>query len=219
MISVLGFRRIVILAVFLGLNAFFGAFLYLYLYPQKISKQAELSALKGKISTVQSDISRMQVEFDQLSSQQAEFEKLRAHGFFNNQDRQKGEQIFKKIQEQSGVISAAASMQKYVVEENAEAQKSEHKVLASRINIKIKAVDDIDVYRYIYLVEKFFPGYITVHKMTMERKAEVTGTVLRGIASGTKPELVNAEIDVEWRTMLPQAEVAAAQGLNQGAAQ
>jgi hypothetical protein len=207
MIRVLGTRRILTIAVLIALNMALAAIVYLYLIPQKMAGEKELRGLRGNISTVQSDISRMQVEFDQLEEQQARFDKLRDHGFFSTQGRREAELVFQRIQQESGVVSAVANILAGTVEENAEARKSDHQMLVSPVNIHIEAMDDVDVFRYIYLVQQFFPGHVSIERLTLERKAEITGTILRAIATGNNPQLVSADVVLMWRTMIPDKEV------------
>jgi hypothetical protein len=207
MIRVLGTRRILTLIVLFGLNALVAASVYLYLTPEIMKKERELKTLRGQISTVQTDINRMQVEFDQLTEQQERFDKLKARGFFGNQGRREAEIVFQKIQQQSGVVSAVASIQSGLIEDNEEAQKAAHKILVSPVNIHIEAVDDVDVFRYIYLVQQFFPGQVSIERLTIERKAEVNETILRAIATGQNPQLVSADIVLMWRTMIPEKDI------------
>lgn len=207
MIQVLGTKRILTLGAMLAANVVLAAGVYLYLMPQKMKMQGELNSMKSQVSTVQTDISRMQVEFEQLEQQQAQFDVLKADGFFGAQGRRQAEKILESIQKQAGVVAAVANIAPGNVEDNEEAQKAEHKILVSPINIRIEAMDDVDVYRYIYLMQKFFPGYVSVERIAMERKSAITGPVLRNIASGANPQLVHADIDVLWRTMIPQADV------------
>src|SRR5262245_13177426 len=105
MIQVLGTRRILTIIALLVLNALVAAALYLYLMPEKVQKESELRGLRSKISTVQNDINRMQIEFGQLTEQQAQFDKLRERGFFGTQGRREAEKVFEKIQTEAGVIS------------------------------------------------------------------------------------------------------------------
>ncbi len=171
-----------------------------------------MRALKGQISTKQGDISRMQVEFDKLAEQQNRFEQLKGKGFFFNQDRRQAEIVLENIQKQAGVISARAEMQAGVIEENEEAKKAEYNLLKSQGKIHIEAMDAVDIYRYLYFISYYFPGHITFQDIAMERKADVTGPVLRGIASGLNPSLVQADVSLIWRTMIPKSEVIGATG-------
>ena len=104
MIRVLGAKRILTIVALLALNALMAATLYFYLMPEKIKKNRELSSLRGQISTVQTDIGRMQIEFDQLAVQQAQFEKLQKRGFFSTQGRRVAEKVLQRIQQEAGVV-------------------------------------------------------------------------------------------------------------------
>lgn len=203
MIKVLGFRRIVILAALVGINALLGAAAYMHFIPQKEMKERELRGARGQVSTLRADIEALQIEFDQLDEQREEFERLKKDGFFDGQSRRKAELIFKRIQDSSGVVSAVASVSAGKFEENPEATKAKHKILNSPIVIRIEAVNDLDIYRYVYLVNEFFPGHVGIDTIKISREADISGTVLRGIASGKNPPLVTADLKLSWRTMIP----------------
>ena len=207
MIAVLGFKRVVMLAVLVALNIVLALSVYMYMKPETQKKERELRGLRGQVSTVRTDIDRMQVEFEQLEDQKAEFERLAAGGFFKNQGRRQAELILNEIQKTSGVSKAIASIQAGEFEDNEEAKKAKHKILKSPIKIRLEAIDDINVYHYLFLVEHYFPGHIAIEEINMERSADITGTVLRAIASGTNPSLVQADVEMVWRTMIPESEV------------
>jgi hypothetical protein len=207
MIKILGTQRIIILLFLAMASSLLATLLYLYAIPERAKKEAELSSLRGQIATVISDIGKLQIEFDQLAKQQVQFDGLRGRGFFGSQDRREAEIVFKDIQRESGVISASVNLKPGVIEDNEEAQKAEYKILSSPATIVLTSMDDIDVFRYIYLLEKYFPGHVSVESVRIERAAEISATVLRGIATGISPPLVKTEIGITWRTMMPAADV------------
>lgn len=217
MIRVLGTKRVLGIVFLVAINAALAAGVYLYAMPEQVKKERELRQLRGNISTTSSDIGRLQIEFDQLEAQQAQFENLRTRGFFGTQERRQAEKIFEKIQKEAGVVSAIANIQSGSVLDDEEAQKAEHKILASPVTVRVTATDDVDVFRYIYLVEQFFPGHITIDSIKLERVAEISGTVLRAIASGANPALVTADIEITWRTMIPASAVIGAPPPQEGA--
>jgi len=206
MVKVLGFRRIVILLALIAINAILGAVAYMHFIPQKDIKERELRGVRGQVSTLRTDISNLEIEFEQLDEQREEFEMLKKDGFFDGQSRRKAELIFQKIQKSSGVVSAVASVSAGAFEENEEAKKANHKILNSPIVVRIEAVNDLDIYRYIYLVNEFFPGHVGIDTIKIRREADVSGTVLRGIASGKNPPLVTADLRLAWRTMIPDTD-------------
>lgn len=204
MIHIIGIKRIIILAVLLGVNVALGCMIYLYAMPESTKTEREIRGLRGRVSTIQADIDRMQLEFEQLDRQQESFDALKASGFFNLQDRSNARDIMKAIQEEAKVISAKASIKSGFVEQNAEAEKANHLILISPVEITINAFDDTDVYRYLEIARLKFPGALTLERLEMRRTQEVNGPILRAIAGGANPELVEAKLYMYWRTMVPK---------------
>lgn len=207
MIKIIGTRRVMIIVFLLALNTALGAGVYLFLIPQKIERERELKGVQSSIGSLKTDIDRMQIEFEQLEAQQERFGALKKKGFFSNQGRRDAEIVLENIQRKAGVVSAVASILPGNVEENEEATKAEHKVLVSAVKIRVEAVDDIDIFKYIYLLNNYFPGHLSFEKIDLQRSSNVSGTVLRSIASGSNPVLAIADIDLLWRTMIPQDQV------------
>lgn len=206
MLGVLGAKRIAVIVFLLCLNVVLGASVYMYLIPHEMKQNGKLNALRREVSTARADIARMEVEFEQIQDQKAEFEALEKKGFFKNQSRRQAEDAFGRIQKDSGVNAAVASISAGNLEDNAEAKKAKHKILSSPVQIKLEAIDDVDLFHYFFLVGNYFPGHVTVEKVEIKRQADVSGTVLRGIASGKNPPLVTATVDVLWRTMIPEGD-------------
>ncbi len=211
MIRVLGAKRIFLLFILISLNVVFAAAVYGYMMPERLKSDTELRNLRSQISTVETDISRLQIEFDQLEEQQEQFKALEKDGFFRSQGRRAAEDLLLRIQEDSRVISAVVSIAPGKIEGHHEAEKAAHKLLVSQIEVKIEAMDDIEVYRYLYLLEKTFPGHVKVDDIDLKRVQNVNAAVLRSIATGESPALVEANIKLSWRTMIPESQVRASQ--------
>lgn len=207
MIKVLGMKRVLLLVILVAINVAMGAAVYAYLIPENFRKQSELDSIKSQITTKRDDIAKIQVDIKQLYAQQATYEGLRKQGFFGSQDRRAAEVVFQDIQDKAGVISAVASVLPASVEDNAEAMKAEHKVLKSPVKLEIESLTATGVYRYIYLLQQHFPGYISISDITIKRNAEINGGVLREIENGANPSLVSAEINMIWTTMIPNSEI------------
>lgn len=207
MIDILGYNRIVLLVGLLAGNILLACAAYLYLEPQNVEQARALSQVNSEVTTLRTDIARMQVEFDQLQIQKEDFQKLETDGFFKNQSRRNAQDVFNSIQKQSGVSLAIAKIDAGKTEENEEAKKAKYKLLMSPVDLKIEAVDDADIYHYLFLIEHYFPGHVSVESLNVKREADVTGTVLRGIASGASPALVKANVKMQWRTMIPEDQV------------
>ncbi len=207
MIGVIGLKRLVVLLVFIAINACLAASIYLYFTPEQKSKEVRERSLRNQLRSVQSDIDRVQLEFEQLDQQQDEFDLLKERGFFSMQSRSDAKKMFSLLQNKSNVISAVVSVKPGTVVDDEEAAKAKHKVLVSPIKIKIEAFDDGDLYRYIDLLEKEFPGHVSIDSLEIERVRDVNAAVLRAISSGANPVMIKANIILSWRSMVPEAQI------------
>ncbi|MCK5385115.1 MAG: hypothetical protein KAJ29_06010 [Alphaproteobacteria bacterium] len=207
MIRIIGVKRLIILVVLLAFNGILASGLYLYVFPEGQKIESKQKAQRRKLSTLQKNISRMQIEFEQLDQQQGRFDKLKEEGFFSTQDRADAKEIFSLIQKQSGVISALVSVKPGNVVDDIEAKEAKHKVLVSDASVEIKAFDDNDVYHYIDLVQKTFPGVMSIQHISVHREKDISNALLRAIANGASPELVKANIEFLWSTMITEEQV------------
>ncbi len=207
MIQIIGFKRVIILLVFVAINVVLGAMIYAYLLPKQTTLDRSLRSLGSQISTTRSDIDRMQVEFSQLDKQQDDFDKLKEDGFFSNQVRSEAKKIFSEIQDESKVISVVVSVKPGIIVESKEADKANYKVLKSPVEITIKSFDDTDIYRYIKIAESRIPGHLSLDSIKIERSRDVSSAVLRAISAGANPELVNATLVMSWRSLIPDSQV------------
>jgi hypothetical protein len=71
--------------------------------------------------------------------------------------------------------------------------------------VTIDALDDIDVYSFIYWMENAFPGHAAVTSLTLERKIDIDEVTLRQIGNGVPTVLVSANVAFDWSTMVPRA--------------
>lgn len=204
MIEVLGIKRIIILAVLFAINAAFAGAYYGYMQPEKYKQERVLAGIKRDIPKLRQDIDKLRVEFSQLEGQKERFGDIQERGFFNTQGRDDAEKLLNRIQQQSGVIKATASIGAGDFVKNEFADRANHRVLTSPLEVIIEATDDIDIYRYLYILKNVFPGQVVVKEVLMKRDIEVTAPVLRNIAAGGSPPLVQANITMEWSTLLPK---------------
>lgn len=207
MMSVIGYKRVLLILILIGFNALLAAGLYLYIAPLKQDTERQLSALKGEISARRGEIAQLQDDFTRLEAQRVRFEELRSLGFFNSQDRVIAREKFDEMQGISRVLSAKYVVEAADIETNAELEKAEHVVLGSPVKVEIDALDDIDIFRFIYLLETSFPGHAGIESIDLKRGARVNEAVLRQIGSGQPVVLVSGTVDFVWRSAVPKDSV------------
>jgi len=207
MIEVIGFRRFVILISLVLTNIGLAALTYFYLVPESSEAEKRLSRVERNVRSAKGDLNRMQVEFEILERQQDRFDALKKAGYFSNQVRSDVRELLSKVRKEAGVISAVANVEKGKVSDSFGVSKVNYKVLTSMINVSIEAFDDADVYRYVDLLQRRFPGDVTIDSLSIRRSKDVSSVVLRAIASGRGPSLVSASLTASWSTLIPDNQV------------
>lgn len=207
MIKVLGMKRVLVLVILASLNIAMGASVYGYLIPQTFQKETDLANLRGQVSVKRDDIDKIRVDMKKLMEQQTRFQALEKRGFFGSQDRRAAELVFEDIQKKAGVISAVANVSSAQVVDDPEAAKAEYKLLKSPVKVEIESLNTVGVYRYIYLLQQYFPGQISIADITLKRNMEISGATLQNIENGENPAMVRADIDMIWHTMIKNSDV------------
>jgi hypothetical protein len=206
MIKIIGTQRIFMLAVMLGVNAFMAAAVYLYFIPQNVRIEGELRQVKADIVSKQNETERLQTEYRLIQEQRNHFEDLKATGFLSQQDRVTARERMEAIRAYSRVLLADYNILPVAVEESTYAALSNQVILNSAVNARIDALDDTDIYSFIYWLENGFPGQVMVNTVEIRRENEVNDVTLRQIGNGVPVVMVRGAVDFEWRTMSPREE-------------
>ena len=207
MLSNLGKKRTLTLFVLMLLNVALAGYLYTYLEPEIQKTSRILQAKKNEVEEHRLELLEIRVQFDVLDKLSKKFDSIEQGGFFVSRNRETStrvKDILNKITSISGVTiqSDKTRIMGGAYVEDEDASKSGRFILQSPITIEMEALSDVDVYKYIYLLENYFPGHLTVESFSMNRERNVNGSVLRAIANGDSPAMVTANMNLTWRTMV-----------------
>lgn len=203
MIAQIGFKRLVLLLALAGLVGVCVFLNYVVFGPQQEESARTLANVRGEESALRTEIDQMRLDFETFEKRKETFDRLTRLGFFNDQDRLLARERFDSIQALSKVISARYEISPAVIvpapiEGLAE---TGFVLVKTPVVLKLTAIDDLDIYRFLYYLTYGFPGHISISQMVIDRTLPVTPTVLKQIGTGTPPDLVNASISVEWTTL------------------
>lgn len=212
MMKVLGAKRVFTLVALFLLNAVLAGSLYYVVIPQRDDTQTELNKVKGAISNRRTEIATLKAEYDQIQQQKALFGELEQSGFFNKQDRIEARHTMDAIQSKSKVLAARYTINAVEVVDNPLAAVSDHVILHSPVNVTIDALDDMDIYSFMYWIENSFPGNASISNVSIERKADVEENALKQIGNGVPVVLVTGAVNFSWNTMVPRSDVPQAPG-------
>ncbi|NCO02965.1 MAG: hypothetical protein GW903_02100 [Alphaproteobacteria bacterium] len=194
----------IVLATSVGCGYYYS---YIYLAPAKLAAQREAGAEQGAISSMRQEMVDLQAGYDKFVDIKDEFDQIQSLGFFDDQNRLEAQNLIRIIQEQSRVISAKYSI-KPLNEEQNEAAKVAGKILvATNADFIIQAVEDADIYNFVFMLTEGFPGHIDIQEFNIKKLKDVTQPLLRQIGSGDAVPLVEATMKLTWRTLKddPQA--------------
>jgi hypothetical protein len=208
MIQKLGIKRAIILFGLLLLLAALAAANYLYFMPQGEKDLTDLNAVKTQLSQLQSELDKMRSDFVMFEQQKVFFEKMQKMGFFNVQDRVIARERFDTMQKLSKILSAKYQVKAARLYQDKDADRVGFVVMESPVTVNLSAIDDLDVYRFIYYLNYSFPGHIGIDNLMIERKQNVNQEILKQIGTGAPPEIISATIDLNWRTMARKSEIA-----------
>lgn len=201
MIDKIGIKRALLLFILGGgLMALFAAN-ELVLKPKIEESRMQMNASTAELQRLQGEVSKMRADFETFETQKAFFDTISRMGFFNDQDRVLARERFDTMQKLSKIISARYEIKAANILTGETSPDTGFVVMESPITVELAAVDDLDVYRFIYYLNYGFPGHITINNLDIERKAEITPNVLKEIGTGNPPQVVSAKMELDWRTM------------------
>lgn len=204
MIKVLGIKRVLTLAILFGINVVLAAMLYFVVMPGKDSTETELRNTRAAVQSRRAEVTRLQTEYQQIQQEKSLFGDLENSGFFGSQDRLEARKTMESIQTASHVLSAKYNINAVEPKENSAAAISDHIILQSPVSVQIDALDDVDVYNFLYWVENGFPGQALITDITLERKQDIDENVLKQIGNGSPAVLMTASVKFAWNTFVPR---------------
>lgn len=219
MIRALGAKKVTIL------SALIGAVVVLFFVNSQIFQPKAKSAA-SRLGNVQAEQNELQASIDVMRGEQSTFdlqrslyEKLQKRNFIGEQDRVLAREIFNQMQKQSKLLSIKYQIRSAGVLEIEGVTDEQKALMVSPMDISIEAMDDVDVYRFIYYLSNLFPGKISIKKLKMERPTRLTPERLRSIGTGNPDSLIRATIQAEWITLTPRAVIPLSSPKEEGAGQ
>jgi|TARA_R110000868_G_scaffold320170_2_gene581122 hypothetical protein len=206
MLKVLGTKRVVFIIILAALNAGAG-FGYKYMSDTIAVKERQLNGIKRKVRDRFNEVKKVREQFATLRGQVSDYVRLEKNNFFEDQDRDVLREIFFEAQKKSQVLRAKYDVSPYTVKASAFITQPNLKWVNSNVRLSIEALDDIDVFSFIEILESEFPGYVQFQSVNITRHEELNADTLKKIGSGTPVSLVKADVSFLWHSV-PETKVA-----------
>jgi len=196
MLKNIGFKRLASITVLLILAGILYVFYYHSLKPDLAESQQELKKVRTSISETRNNLAEIKNALESYENKKDDFQALVDQvDFFK----------LNAMKEASGLNSAVYSILPAEIITDERAKEASYNLIITRIELQLEALEENDIFRFLYLLNYGFPGFITVEEILIAREADVTQPVLRQIGASGKPlpTLVSARIVASWRTMTP----------------
>ena len=201
MIRLLGTKRIIIIVVCILFSAAAGAGWYYYLDPEKQRLDREIRTVNGKIFAKEAEIKELKLEYDKLKDQIVGFNLLKKQGFFGAQDRVTARETIRELARQAKLQRVELKLTPARIVDSKEATAASHSLLSGPMTLKIRALDDVHVYKFIIALQRVFPGYLEFNDLLLERKTELTDEVIKNLSEGNSDGLIEGDVSFNWWTM------------------
>jgi hypothetical protein len=212
MINILGVQRVIGIAILLVLNLVVGAAVFMYVMPEKQKTQTELRRTQSMVAAKRNEIERIKDEFVRINQRKLMFEDLQKMGFFGDQDRIEIKRRFEAIDVLTDVLRAKYKISEAGTEENEHTEKMNHVILNTPFYIEVEAIDDLDVFRFIYWIENGFSGHTAITNVKLERVADLDDATLRYIGTDDPKTMVKGSFEFDWRTLIPKEDLGKLEG-------
>ena len=204
MIGAIGKKRFVAGFLLLAVNALMAASVYAYLMPENDRLERDVRGLRSQISAKRADSDRLRMEHQQIQEQKNYFENLGASGFFSDQNRVLARNKIEAVQRYAGVLSARYNISAAKVVKNDLAAGTGYALVSSPVVLNLEAMDDVDIFSFIFWLENAFPGQVSIDDVHIERVLDISDVTLRQIGSGVETVLIKSKVSFNWYTMMPE---------------
>ncbi|MDE1151904.1 MAG: hypothetical protein PW788_05135 [Micavibrio sp.] len=204
MIKLIGIKRIIVLAILLGINVAIAIAYFLIFEPMRSETEEKLNGITTEISTLQGKIQNTKQDLIDYKINLPKFKQLKGMGFMSAQDRFQLSRDLNDVRTGAGVAGFSFRVDDIKKIENADATAAQMQLINSHISVdNVSSVLDINFYDFLDKMEINFPAHLRINDFTIERKDPVNADTLRKIAAQQPVSLISAKASFDWLTMIP----------------
>ena len=213
MINVIGYQRaaaIILLALLLV-----GSFFYNYyvLRPGIMKSQAALNGHNYEVNKMTEDMDKLIKGIEQFSEHKDLFEVVKERDFFDSQDRLTTRRRLNALRREAKLLPSRYELKSLVIEESTETLETSYRIVRTDIEFQLNALEDKDIYTYLYLLNYGFPGHVTIEEIDITRDLDVTAELLKSIGNKKQRQpVVSAKVKASLRTMIADEPVVEGNG-------
>lgn len=190
--GILGQKRIKLLASLMAGFIFLSFYHFVVLQPENIAMGEDLNRVRQDIISMEGQIRKLRADYLTFNRQKDGFDRMKAQGFLEGQNRLVAQKSFDRLKEKSGLLDIDFEIGPMEVLEGGFEKDVTYRLLKSGVKVSLKAKDDESLYRFLSLLDEDFPGLVSVEDIHIRRGGE------------SDPFLVSADMNGDWQTIVPE---------------
>lgn len=202
--KLIGVRRALVL-VFLAVLNLAVAFVYLgVVEPMRQEATMARDGVAGQIADLQSRIQNIKQELELFHQNLPKYQALEKRGFFLGQDRFKMGRDLGDVRTLAGLSGFSYNINDIKPIENNDAASVQMRLINSRIQVSnVVTLLDNNFYTFLDMMNEAFPSHVRLHSFTVRKSAPLSETALTAITKKQQVNLMTAEANFDWLTMVP----------------
>ncbi|MEM6812570.1 MAG: hypothetical protein AAF549_08915 [Pseudomonadota bacterium] len=203
MIRIIGLQKVLFITILIALAGSLFFYESTILSSQINDSQRDLRRQKAELSTMTKNTQKLSKGIELFQNEREVFQAIEDSGFFDVQNRIEAREKLEAMRVESRLLFARYNIKPAEVIALEELEGSGYSMLSSDISFDLGAIDDSDIYSYIYLLNHGFPGEFSITSLDIVKEQNVTQPLLRNIGVRAQFDpLVKATMNVKWRTMV-----------------
>jgi hypothetical protein len=204
MIQSIGMKKFILILI-LAVFAVGGYFYNSSIFASQITKEERQNRqVKSKLSKIKKDTDDLVAGLVKFEKQKEVFSFIDDAGFFDDQNRVVARRRIEAMQAEANLKTFRYSLSPAETISDEALSKTGYKILNSNLELNLGAVDDTDIYSFVYMLSHGFPGQVIISDVSIKKEQNITQPLLRNIGVNADYDpLVTAVINAQWQTMVP----------------
>ena len=205
--KLIGLKRAIILAVLLLINVLIAAVYFLQVMPMAEESERKLNEVNGQIASTSQIISSIKADLETFKVTLPQYRELEAKGFTLPQDRFRMSRDLDTVRLKAELAGFKFTINDIKRVENADVDAtSTMQLIYRRIKVdNVESLLDTNFFAFIDAMQRDFPAHTRFQSMQIRRKDPLNGVALAKIQKREKVDLIIAEAQFDWLTVVPKA--------------
>jgi len=164
-------------------------------------KLADIGSMVWQIDEIDARIANLARDLNVIRTQGQRYAQIRDSGFIGEQSRLRAAQLLEELGPKYGLSYLRYDFMPQADEVIEGAERTRFHLVHTEIALDVASLTDTQLLGFIAEFTDRLSGQVQVRLLKIRRGAEVSGDLLEQIASGDRPSLFEAEIQLTWNNV------------------